>query len=386
MPFFITFKNQMIHQKPNIMQPIIYEPFKEARRIKIFVPYELGSIRNNVKKMNGSFWHPHQKLWSVINTSQNFESLKKMCEGNYKIEKDIRFTPIPSVALNQNAIEAMFELEKALVLKQYSSSSIQVYKKMFSVFLAKFMQRNLKEVSKEDIEGFVYELIKKNKISESYQNQLINAIKAYYEHALKMPREYYAIQRPKKTVNIPNVLSKKEVYNIIQSPQNIKHKAILSTIYGSGLRISELLNLRIADVHSADGYLFIKDSKGKKDRKTILSEQLVVLLRAYYKVYKPSYWLFEGQSGEKYSTTSVRSIFRKAVKDTNSNPWATVHTLRHSFATHCIENNISMRHLQNMLGHSSPKTTEIYTKTIEINNKTITSPLDSLLKNITLQL
>lgn len=367
------------------MQPIIYEPLKEAKRIKIFIPYDMILIRVALKKMDSSFWHPHQKLWSVVNTDKNFESLKKICNGSYRIEKELRFSPIPSVELNPKALESLFELEKALVLKQYSDSSIQVYKKMFSVFLGKFMNRNLKEVTKEDIEGFVYELIKKSKISESYQNQLINAIKAYYEHALKMPREYYDIQRPKKSVSIPNVLSKKEVLNIIQSPENIKHKAILHTIYGSGLRISELLNLRISDVHSDDGYLFIKDSKGKKDRKTILPEQLVVLLRTYYKAYKPSYWLFEGQTGCKYSTSSIRSIFRKAVKDTNANPWATVHTLRHSFATHCIENNINIRHLQNMLGHGSPKTTEIYTKTIEINNKTIISPLDSLLKNNTLQ-
>lgn len=366
------------------MQPIIYQPFKEAKRIKVFIPYDMIVVREALKKMNSSFWHPHQKLWSVINTVQNFEYLKKICGENHKIEKDIRFTPVPSVPLTEDALDALFELEKALVLKQYSNSSIQVYKKMFSVFLGKFMHRNLKEVTKEDIEGFVYELIKKSKISESYQNQLINAIKAYYEHALKTPREYYDIQRPKKAVSIPNVLSKSEVLNIIQSPQNIKHKAILHTIYGSGLRISELLNLRIADVHSNDGYLFIKDSKGKKDRKTILPEQLLVLLREYYKAYKPSYWLFEGQSGCKYSTASIRSIFRKAVNDTNSNPWATVHTLRHSFATHCIENNINIRHLQNMLGHSSPKTTEIYTKTIEINNKTIISPLDILLKSNTL--
>jgi len=368
------------------MQPIIYEPLKEAKRIKIFIPYDMFVVRETLKKMDSSFWHPQQKLWSVINTDENFESLKKLCSGNYRIEKDVRFTPIPSVELNPNALESLFELEKALVLKQYSASSIQVYKKMFSIFLGKFMHRNLKDVTKEDIEGFVYELIKKSKISESYQNQLINAIKAYYEHALKMPREYYDIQRPKKAVSIPNVLSKKEVLNIIQSPENIKHRAILHTIYGSGLRISELLNLRIVDVHSDDGYLFIKDSKGKKDRKTILPEQLLVLLRTYYKAYKPSYWLFEGQTGCKYSTSSIRSIFRKAIKDTNSNPWATVHTLRHSFATHCIENNINIRHLQNMLGHSSPKTTEIYTKTIEINNKTIISPLDSLLKNNTLQI
>ena len=105
------------------------------------------------------------------------------------------------------------------------------------------------------------------------------------------------------------------------------------------------------------------------------------LLREYYIKFKPSYWLFEGQSGGKYSTTSIRVIFRKAVEKTNSNPWATVHTLRHSFATHCIEDNVNLRYIQNMLGHESPKTTEIYTKTIKINNKNITNPLDNLIKN-----
>ncbi|SFD02386.1 tyrosine-type recombinase/integrase [Algibacter pectinivorans] len=367
------------------MQPIIYQPLRGAKRIKIHIPYESKSLRESIKKINGSFWHPNQKLWSVINTVDNLNKLKVMCNGNFKIEKIANSVAIPSVPLNNNAIKALYNLEKALVLKQYSRSSIKVYKKMFNVFLSKFMQRNLSEVSKDEIEGFIYELITKNKISESYQNQLINAIKCYYEHALKMPREYYDIQRPKKPLNIPNVLSKVEVLKIIQQPTNLKHKAILHTIYSAGLRVSELINLRIIDVHSKEGYLFIKDSKGKKDRKTILSEHLVALLRDYYKKYKPSYWLFEGQAGDQYSASSIRSIFRKSVKETDSNPWATVHTLRHSFATHCIENNINMRHLQNMLGHNSPKTTEIYTKTIAINNKTITSPLDSLLKNSTLQ-
>ena len=336
--------------------------------------------------MDSSFWHQHQKLWSIINTEENLKHLKEICKGSYSIKKEATPTSIPSVSLNKNAVEALFLLEKALVLKQYSATTIKTYKNMFIVFLGKFMERDLKEINKEEIEGFVYELIKKNNVSESYQNQIINAIKAFYEHALKMPREYYDIQRPKKAVSIPNVLSSKEVLNIIQAPKNIKHKAILTTIYSAGLRISELINLRIADVHSDEGYLYIKDSKGKKDRKTILSKQLLLLLREYYKQYKPSYWLFEGQTGCKYSTSSIRAIFRKAVKDTNSNPWATVHTLRHSFATHCIENNINMRHLQNMLGHSSPKTTEIYTKTIAINNKTVISPLDALLKNTNLQL
>ena len=291
------------------------------------------------------------------------------------------YLPITTRTRDEKCLNALYELEKTLYLKNYSKSTISTYKNMLTVFFSKFMNQDINDVSKEQIEGFIYELIKKNNISESYQNQLINSIKAYYEHVLKKPREYYNIQRPKRKNNIPNVLSKKEVFKIINYPNNLKHKAILCTIYSAGLRISEVLNLRIKDIHSDEGYIFVKDSKGKRDRKTVLSNYLVCLLREYYIKFKPSYWLFEGQSGGKYSTTSIRVIFRKAVEKTNSNPWATVHTLRHSFATHCIENNVNLRYIQNMLGHESPKTTEIYTKTIKINNKNITSPLDNLIKN-----
>ena len=362
------------------INPIIYQHLKNASRIKVFIPYELKELRAVFKKIDTTFWHPRQKLWSIVNTEENFLILKKVLP-NYRFVKSLAPKPILIPPLNNAAINQLFLLEKALVLKQYSASTIKSYKNMFSVFLTKFSNKELTAITKEEIEGFLYELIKKNKISVSYQNQLINAIKAYYEHALGKPREYYEIMRPKKALTIPNVLSKGEILKIIQYPVHLKHKAILWTVYSAGLRISEVLNLRIVDVHSKEGYLFIKDSKGKKDRKTILSEHLVTLLREYYKAEKPSYWLFEGQTGGKYSTSSVRAIFRKAVKETNSNPWVTVHTLRHSFATHCIEDNINLRYLQNMLGHNSPKTTEIYTKTIHINNKNIKSPLDNLLKN-----
>ena len=177
------------------MKPIIiHEPVKNAKRIKIFIPYDLFKERACIKKMNSSFWHPNQQLWSVVNTRENFTLLKEMFHNNFILKKDVIYQPIPTSNLSEKALSALFKLEKALVLKQYGISTIRVYKKMFSVFLAKFGNRNLSEVTKEEIEGFVYELIKKSKISESYQNQLINAIKAYYEHALKLPKEYYEDQ------------------------------------------------------------------------------------------------------------------------------------------------------------------------------------------------
>ena len=366
------------------MKAIIYNARPEAKRIKCYIPYKSYDFRKKIKNLNSSFWHPEQKLWSIVNTEENLELLKAIFGKDYIIEFGKVPKPIKRRELTEASIDALFELEKRLTLKAYSRSTITTYKNMLTVFFSKFMNYDIKQITKEQIEGFVYQLIKENNISESYQNQMINAIKAYYEHVLGLPRAFYEIERPKKSVNIPNVLSEEEVLKIIQSPNNIKHKAILSTIYSAGLRISELINLRINDINSKDGYIFIKGAKGKKDRKTILSEHLLIMLRNYYVKFKPSYWLFEGQTGGKYSVTSIRNVFRRAVKKTNSNPWATVHTLRHSFATHCIQNGVNMRHIQNMLGHSSPKTTEVYTKTIEINNRIIKSPLDNLIKNNTL--
>jgi len=203
-------------------------------------------------------------------------------------------------------------------------------------------------------------------------------VKSYYEHTLGKPREYYNITRPKKSQDLPNVLSKEEVKRIINSPKNIKHRAILTTIYSAGLRIGELTRLRVEDIRSDDGYIFVKDSKGKKDRHTVLSLQLLALLRRYYKKHRPSYWLFEGQDGGQYSAKSIQAIFRKAVKETNANAWSTPHTLRHSFATHLLQAGVNLRYIQNALGHNSSKTTEIYTRVININNKTLKSPLDLL--------
>jgi len=172
-----------------------------------------------------------------------------------------------------------------------------------------------------------------------------------------------------------------EVQAILKQPKNMKHKAILCSIYSGGLRLSEVLNLRIEDVRSADGYLFIKGGKGKKDRRTILSNQLLLLLRQYYKEHKPSYWLFEGQTGGKYSASSVQSIFRKAVEAANVNPWATVHTLRHSFATHLLQQGTNLRYIQGLLGHASSKTTEIYTHLQKVDNSVVKNPLDVMMKS-----
>jgi site-specific recombinase XerD len=339
--------------------------------------------RELLKKMQTRFYHPAQKLWSVLNTENNLELLKKMFAGKYVTEVEQQAIKQPEFTLNDASLLALSQAEQKLILKGYSQHTLRNYKSELAVFLKYFENIDLKQITKDQIESYVYHLISKYKIGESRQNSAINAIKFYYEQVLGMPREYYNIQRPKRASQLPNTLSVEEVFKLINAPDSIKHKAILYTIYAAGLRMSELLNLRVKDIRSDEGYIFIKGAKGKKDRHTVLSDYLLKLLRGYYKKYHPSYWLFEGQEGGKYSATSVQSIFRRAQKKSGANPWSTPHTLRHSFATHLLENGENLRNIQILLGHESSRTTEIYTHVVGINNKKVKNPLDIMMQNIT---
>ncbi len=363
------------------MKAIIYEPHRNAKRIKLYVPYAAKAWREQIKSLNGTFFHYHQKLWSIVNTSEGLARIKDVFGGQYEIKKMEKPTALPFKELTPKAIEALNALQQKIILKGYSNNTLRTYREAFIAYLVHFDNHDLSSITKDQIEQYLYRLKSKYAISDSRQNSIINAIKFFYEHVLGLPRTYYDLQRPKKSKELPNVLSAEDILKIINIPKNIKHKAILYTIYSAGLRKSELLNLRIEDIHSDDGYIFIKASKGKKDRKTILSHTLLTLLRTYYKAYKPAYWLFEGQDGEKYSATSVNVIFRRAVSAARVNAWATVHTLRHSFATHLLQQGVNLRYIQSLLGHSSSKTTEIYTHIISINNKTVMSPLDKIIEN-----
>jgi len=157
-------------------QPILFEPLKNAKRIKIYIPYEFHSLRKTFKRINSTYWHPNQKLWSFINTKQNMALVKELFRDNLIIKQEKAPIRVKTVALNNKAMDVLYELEKMLVLRHYGQSSIRVYKNMLKVFLSKFMHYNLKDITKEQIEQFVFDLIKRNNISESYQNQLINAI------------------------------------------------------------------------------------------------------------------------------------------------------------------------------------------------------------------
>lgn len=361
----------------------LFAPHAGAARVKIAIPYGMKAEREAFKKLDTSFYHPHQKLWSLYNTPENIEKVKSLFGASLSIVETEAPGQIPKTPISPRTRTELDRTYQKMVLRGMGQSTIKTYRSMLTRFFSYFENQDLATITKEQIEGYVYQLITKYKISESTQNTVINAIKCYYEVVLGQPREYYTISRPRKRLNLPNVLSVQEVSAIINSPVNLKHKAIMHTIYSAGLRIGEVVRLRIKDIRSDDGYIFIKDSKGKKDRHTVLSPHLLTLLRKYYKAYKPAYWLFEGQNGGQYTASSIQNIYRKAVKDTGSNPWSTPHTLRHSFATHLMQNGVSIRHIQAALGHNSSKTTEIYTHILAINSKTLKSPLDYLYEKST---
>ena len=268
-----------------------------------------------------------------------------------------------------------------LEMKRYSINTIRTYRSMLCDFLNYYHQHDeacINQLQETDIKRYIYHLVKERKVSASFQNQAINAIKFYYEQVLGRKKIFIKIDRPRKELRLPKVLSKDEIKLIISCIDNIKHKAIISLIYSAGLRLSEVINLKIEDIHSQQGLIFVRAGKGKKDRTTLLASSILPLLRAYYIDYKPKEWLFEGYSGEKYSDSSIQKIFKRALLKSGIHKHASVHTLRHSFATHLLENGTSLRYIQEFLGHGSSKTTEIYTHIRSEGIDRIKSPFDSL--------
>jgi site-specific recombinase XerD len=276
----------------------------------------------------------------------------------------------PEVACPKEYIEL-------LESKRYSLNTAKIYVCFFTDFMRYLNGKPVNEVNEYDIKEYILSIVRKGH-SISRQNQAINAIKFYYEQVLDMPQRFYDIDRPRGEKRLPAVLSEEEIARIITSTDNLKHKAILVTIYSGGLRLSELLELKITDVESGRQRLCLRGAKGNKDRYSILSDTTLALLRKYYLVYRPKVYLFEGQNGGQYSAKSVQNIVKHGLEKADVRRPASVHTLRHSFATHLLENGTDLRYIQTLLGHTSLTTTEIYTHVSTKGLKDVVSPIDKL--------
>lgn len=263
--------------------------------------------------------------------------------------------------------------------KRYSPSTINTYIDAAKSFLMFTYPKPIKNITNDDVVRYVNEYIIKNGLSFSYQNQVVNAVKLFFREVVHSDLNVDKIERPRREYKLPNVLSKEDVKLILNAHTNVKHKTMLSLIYACGLRRSELLNLKPTDIDSKRGLLIIKQAKGRKDRITPISEKTIVMLREYYKMYKPKVWLFEGQNtGDQYSEKSLQNVLKQALEKAKIKKPVTLHWLRHSYATHLLETGTDIRYIQELLGHKSSKTTEIYTHVSTNSLQKIKSPFDDL--------
>jgi len=290
-----------------------------------------------------------------------------------KSNSDSKFDCLSSYS--QNKVKSFVLWLKS---RRYSPNTIKTYTNAIITFLLYYNDKEIPAISHDDIIKFNNHYILANKYSSSFQNQVINAIKLFLKTIEKTSIDLDYIHRPKKEKLLPNVLSKEEIKLILESHKNIKHKAMLSLIYSCGLRRSELLNLQIKDIDSKRNLVIIRQSKGKKDRVVPLSEKILLLLRDYYKEFKPRIWLFEGQNGESYSEKSLASVLKQSLTKAKINKPVSLHWLRHSYATHLLEAGTDLRIIQELLGHSSSKTTEIYTHVSTKSIQNVKSPFDDL--------
>ncbi len=247
-----------------------------------------------------------------------------------------------------------------LELMRYSNNTVRAYVNCFEAFINHYNDLELIDINENEIRTYLQKLVHEGK-SNSYINQAVNSIKFFYEIVHGMPNRFYSIERPRKEKKLPEVLSKEEVISMISNTNNIKHKCIISLLYSSGLRRNELLNLKITDIDSKRMMVRVGNAKGNKDRLTVLSGEVLKDLKIYYKEYRPQVYLFEGATGGRYSPTSVLNIVVCAAKSARIRKKVSPHMLRHSFATHLLENGTDLRHIQLLLGHNTTKTTEIYT-------------------------
>ncbi|MFM9837018.1 MAG: tyrosine-type recombinase/integrase [Cyclobacteriaceae bacterium] len=283
-----------------------------------------------------------------------------------------------SATIDERQKKALEDFCKTEGLTMHWDQTITAYKQLMEEFINYFPTKDIDVITEPEIVAYIRYLVKDRGISASYQNQAINAIKFYYEKVKGGARKFYQLERPLKEQKLPTVLSVEEVQAMIKATTNLKHKTLIMICYSAGLRLSEILNLRLSDVDSDRMQINVKGGKGKKDRYTLLSEKLLPLLREYFKAYRPKEYLFEGSDGGQYGERSLQNVVQSALQNANVKKHASVHTLRHSFATHLLEAGTDLRYIQSLLGHGSSKTTEIYTHVTSKALSGIRSPLDSL--------
>ncbi len=337
----------------------------------IWIRFDYDSDKIKAIKQQGAKWSQSNRCWYVADNAR-FRTLFKMSQN--PVGKSVL------AALSEINQQILKEFIETLQLKSYSKATIKTYTNEFSQLLYLLKEMPASEMSYERLRSYFLYCTNELKLSEHSLHSRINAIKFYFEQVLNRPKFMAEIPRPKKPSVLPKVFNQNEIERIFSVTVNPKHLLMLQLCYGMGLRVSEIVNLKVADIDSGRMQVLIQSAKGKKDRYVTLPDSVLKSLRDYYQAYKPREYLFEGQYGGQYSIRSTQLIFKSAMKKAKIRKKVGIHGLRHSYATHLLEYGTDVSFIQKLLGHNNIKTTLLYTHVSKADIGKIKSPLDNLAK------
>lgn len=366
---FIIKGRKLIGFRQDLPKEEVYR-LSESKIIKYYKPKQVWLFLYKRDMFYGAIKELTQRYRVMLNSDLKVKDVvirRMLLEQEYKKEHFYKACP--------------FEFLNYMQLQNYSENTFVTYHNLVLRFINAFPHNNINQVNNfggRQVDGYHEAWIERQNPSASLINQSVNAIKLYYKSIGNEHINFESIHRPKRNKALPGIYSKGEIKRIFANIENIKHKAILFVAYSAGLRLNELIELKVEDVLFDRSMIFVRRSKGRKDRYTVLGESTAELLKEYIKIYEPTQYLFEGQYGSKYSSTSIRNILKKAKQKAAVTSPGSVHTLRHSFATHLLESGTDLRYIQELLGHNSSKTTEIYTHVSTLQISRITSPGDLL--------
>jgi integrase/recombinase XerD len=406
--------------KPHRMKQVLLEPLLHRGQERIAIHFEKDkTLQDLIQKQAGAMYSKTHHCWYVTLNKENYEQLILVLKGSVSIEKSALrqylaakkkttalkpTTPVieePSIepvvtarpqpkqsfaiknqihAVNKHILPTM---RQALVLKAYSPSTIKTYLNETGIFLRTIRHHPADLFNTKRIKDYLQFCAEKLDLSENTLHSRMNALKFYYEQVLNKDKFFFDIPRPKKRMILPKLLNETELRRLFNALTNKKHKAMLFTAYSAGLRVSEIVNLKIEDIDSNRMQIFICRAKGKKDRYVNLSPVLLDILRMYMSGYKPKpkIYLFESEKTcEAYPTRTVQQIFSMAREKAGISKTVGIHSLRHSFATHLLDKGTDIKYIKDILGHFNIRTTERYLHVSKKQLVNIISPFDDLWK------
>lgn len=352
-------------------------------RVKILAFFNKALIQA-IKEIPYHRWDAKNKWWTIPYSEVIMERIKAACEA-HQLKVIVEEEPKTGVAAkkispfdvpNYRKVPESF-IQKHIELRN-SPHTIKNYVSAFEEFINYFPQMEIEQINEAQIMEYLRYLVSERQVSVSYQNVAINAIKFYYEQVLRGRRKFYFIDRPRRDKVLPEVLNMQEITAMIKQTENIKHKLILMFGYGSGLRLNEINKIRLSDIDRERMQLKVKNGKGRKDRYTKLAAKIIPILDEYLANEPTDDLLFRGATGGLYSDRSIQQVVKQAAERAKIQKKVTTKTLRHTFATHLLEQGVDLRYIQEMLGHASSKTTEIYTHITTKGFENIESPMDGL--------